>query len=79
MWYILYKYGNILHLVDFPYDHELSSKEINVETGDGEKLKLEVAPMTYKVFDVCPTLLLLGICSLNILLAHYIAVKISYR
>jgi hypothetical protein len=37
-------------LLDFPDDHELSSKEINDKVVDDETLKLEVVPITYKVF-----------------------------
>jgi hypothetical protein len=36
--------------LDFLDDHELSSKEINDDVGDNEMLKLEVIPITYKVF-----------------------------
>jgi hypothetical protein len=36
-------------LLDFPDDHELSSKEINEEAVDEETLKLEVVPIVYKI------------------------------
>jgi hypothetical protein len=37
-------------LLDFPDDHELSSKEIIDEAVDDETLKLEIVPIAYKIF-----------------------------
>lgn len=37
-------------LLDFPDDHELSSKEIYDQSGEDEMLKLEIVPVSYKLF-----------------------------